>query len=460
MKKVVFVFILMMLLSGIVSHAQKTKDLAVVAHDSTARFLVDIDSSGTRRTKTVKLPTGGYLYVRSGGTLTDTTVASFDTTSMNSRINSKLNVTDTTPLHNQIVQKLSKGDSNSFYVTKFVVDSGKAAIRDVQVLKISYNDSGVIYYTLYDVDTAKNNLRQYANLRFKYSDSTGGSINTKSGANTWTGLQTFAAVLSSSSSGSPAYGVTATTSAANMTSSGFASLFHAVFTGARPSGATGQNYFFDGVYNGSRVFSVDTNGRVICWSVNMLYGGLGITNGNSVTTGTLLATFNNVLGLVVSNTNSSVSNRAMSVEKNNTDNVFCIMRIVKNSTVVDSIPNDGSIWSAANGTFAGRVIAGSNTDDGNAMQCTGNFKLETAGNKILIATGSNGIQGSGTLASGTVTISNTSVTANSHITLIYTGGTPGNVPALGVSSRVAGTSFTVVSSNASDSGTFTYLIVN
>lgn len=106
----------------------------------------------------------------------------------------------------------------------------------------------------------------------------------------------------------------------------------------------------------------------------------------------------------------------------------------------------------------GRALFGTGTDDGNQVQISGNLKLENAGNKILIATGTNSIQNTGTLSGGTVTISNTSVTASSHITLTPTSNS--NLGQWYISSRVAGTSFTVTSTNASDASSFTYLIVN
>lgn len=109
----------------------------------------------------------------------------------------------------------------------------------------------------------------------------------------------------------------------------------------------------------------------------------------------------------------------------------------------------------------GNIGVGSTTDNSNGkLQITGNLALETAGNKLLIATGTNAAAGTGTLSSGTVTITTSAVTASSLIILTYNGGSVGTVPALGVSSKTAGTGFTVVSSNASDSGTFSWTIIN
>lgn len=72
--------------------------------------------------------------------------------------------------------------------------------------------------------------------------------------------------------------------------------------------------------------------------------------------------------------------------------------------------------------------------------------------------GSNKKQGVATLVAGTVTVSNTSVTANSRIFLTSNvdGGTPGW---LRVSAKTVGTSFVITSSSASDTSTVAWLIL-
>lgn len=80
--------------------------------------------------------------------------------------------------------------------------------------------------------------------------------------------------------------------------------------------------------------------------------------------------------------------------------------------------------------------------------------------KLSITTGTNASAGTGTLAAGTVTISTTVVTASSLIFLTDTASTLTNVGTLSVSSKSAGASFTVTSSNVLDTSTFNWLIVN
>jgi hypothetical protein len=84
----------------------------------------------------------------------------------------------------------------------------------------------------------------------------------------------------------------------------------------------------------------------------------------------------------------------------------------------------------------------------------------TFNGKIKIPTGSNAQAGTGTLVGGTVTISTTAVTASSLIFVTDTSSTITNVGTLTVSSKSAGTSFTVTSTLALDTSTFNWLIIN
>lgn len=85
------------------------------------------------------------------------------------------------------------------------------------------------------------------------------------------------------------------------------------------------------------------------------------------------------------------------------------------------------------------------------------FSIKTAGKGLRVREGSNAKQGTAVLVAGTVTVANTAVTANSRIFLTsqVDGGTPGF---LRVSARVAGTSFTITSSNGADTSTVAYQI--
>ena len=106
--------------------------------------------------------------------------------------------------------------------------------------------------------------------------------------------------------------------------------------------------------------------------------------------------------------------------------------------------------------FSGAVTIGSTTNDGvNKLRVVGDVSIDGA---IKVVTGSNKAVGTATLSSGTVTVSNTLITVNSIITL-----TPQNCVSCGtpyISAKVAGTSFTITSTNASDGSTIGYTIFN
>lgn len=90
----------------------------------------------------------------------------------------------------------------------------------------------------------------------------------------------------------------------------------------------------------------------------------------------------------------------------------------------------------------------------------GNLVLGTAGNKLSIATGSNASVGtSAAMTAGTITISTTAVSASSIIFLICA--TPGGTQGiLSVGTITAGTSFVINSSEAADTSTVNWLIIN
>ena len=94
----------------------------------------------------------------------------------------------------------------------------------------------------------------------------------------------------------------------------------------------------------------------------------------------------------------------------------------------------------------------------NAVQAFGGLDVTGAGNGLSVKEGSNCKQGTAALVSGSKVVSNTAVTANSRIfiTSQVDGGTPGF---LRVSTRTAGTSFTVTSSSGTDTSTFAYEII-
>lgn len=83
----------------------------------------------------------------------------------------------------------------------------------------------------------------------------------------------------------------------------------------------------------------------------------------------------------------------------------------------------------------------------------------SVGSVFSILSGANGRAGVGTLTAGTATIATNAVTGSCLIFLTDTSGTVTNVGSLTVSAKTAGTSFTVTSTNAADTSTFSWLIV-
>ncbi len=87
-----------------------------------------------------------------------------------------------------------------------------------------------------------------------------------------------------------------------------------------------------------------------------------------------------------------------------------------------------------------------------------NLTLDSVGTGITIKEGSGGRMGTATLVGGTAVVSNSTVTANTRIFL--TSDAPGGTPGwLSISTRTASTSFTILSSNALDTSTVSWLLV-
>lgn len=103
-------------------------------------------------------------------------------------------------------------------------------------------------------------------------------------------------------------------------------------------------------------------------------------------------------------------------------------------------------------TALGQMIA-----SGDVITNFGNVIVKNAGKGVTVKEGSNCKQGTATLVAGQAVVSNTSVTATSRIFLTsqVDGGTPGF---LRVSTRTAGTSFTIQSSSVTDTSTVAYEI--
>jgi hypothetical protein len=110
------------------------------------------------------------------------------------------------------------------------------------------------------------------------------------------------------------------------------------------------------------------------------------------------------------------------------------------------------------GSLSGNLnVAGNIVQTALGQLTTSGVDVNLSGSGLRVAEGANPKQGTAVLAAGTVTVANTTVTANSRIFLTSQadGGTPGF---LRVSARVVGTSFTITSSSGTDTSTVAYEI--
>ncbi len=133
------------------------------------------------------------------------------------------------------------------------------------------------------------------------------------------------------------------------------------------------------------------------------------------------------------------------------------------ATATNSVPGiltaaDHTTYSGYATTIALKAPSASPTFTGDINSSTGNILVSTLGKGVQVKTGTNSKIGTAVLVAGTVTVTNTSVTTNSRIlvTSQTDGGTPGF---LRVSVKTVGTSFIIKSSNATDTSTVAWYIV-
>jgi len=127
-----------------------------------------------------------------------------------------------------------------------------------------------------------------------------------------------------------------------------------------------------------------------------------------------------------------------------------------NSTTVITNPAANTLW-LHNGAL--QAPTGQNVTFASPLAVSGRVDITLAGSGFRAAEGSNAKQGTALLSAGTVTVANTSVTANSRIVLTaQTLGTVTTPSALCVSARTAGTSFTILASQNTDTSIVAYQI--
>ncbi|MBS1529699.1 MAG: right-handed parallel beta-helix repeat-containing protein, partial [Bacteroidetes bacterium] len=149
---------------------------------------------------------------------------------------------------------------------------------------------------------------------------------------------------------------------------------------------------------------------------------------------------------------------------------ICSGTIINGCTFYNFASAAMTIYSPNGGTLTGLRFSNNMLNSGTMLSTTygsgasnstpyyyGNSP-ELIGSKVILATGTNASAGTATLVAGTVTVSNTLVTASSLILLSVSavGGTQGMLS----STKVAGTSFTITSSSATDTSTVAWVMVN
>lgn len=128
-------------------------------------------------------------------------------------------------------------------------------------------------------------------------------------------------------------------------------------------------------------------------------------------------------------------------------------------------PGGNSATPGAGGDIVFRAAATTSLTDrlrivaatGEVRVSTGNLQIATAGNGLQIKSGAGAKIGQATLVAGTVTVANTNITTNSRIflTVSAAGGTQGFLR----TAKVAGTSFTITSTSATETSVVDWFIV-
>lgn len=132
--------------------------------------------------------------------------------------------------------------------------------------------------------------------------------------------------------------------------------------------------------------------------------------------------------------------------------------------VTGTLAVDGAATFGDNVTVTGYTALQAGQADGQFTLWSGakdTLRLGTAGGGLAIAEGAGATSGVATLVAGTVTVNTDKVAANSRIQLtVQSLGTVADPKPVAVTARVAGTSFTIRSSDATDTSVVAWVIVS
>lgn len=157
---------------------------------------------------------------------------------------------------------------------------------------------------------------------------------------------------------------------------------------------------------------------------------------------------NRILKDAVSGTSLDWANRTLTDSSGSLSFDYQNRQLLSASTVVlEYVASSVSFFSAA-----AYILA---TGD---IGATGNISITTAGKGLKIKEGANAKMGLSTLVAGVVVVSNTSVDSSSRIFLTPQNSS-GTVGSVRITSKVAGTSFTITSSSLTDTSTIAWQII-
>lgn len=250
---------------------------------------------------------------------------------------------------------------------------------------------------------------------------------------------------------------------------------HGYFSGLITAGTVSSNI----IATTLTVGTVSATGNVIVGGVASVTG--NIIGGATLTIGTVSATGNAIIGGVISAVGAMVTSASFTVGTGTiiaakitaTTGSFTALLTAGTASI------SGAIIGGANGSFAtiitvatvsatGNLITGGTASIGGeiiggtvitvgTVSATGNIIGNTTASGYFLKEGSNASMGTVTLVSGTANVATTKVTTASRIMLTPQAAGSGN-GSVAVSSRTAGTSFAIGSTNILDDRVIAWLI--
>lgn len=152
----------------------------------------------------------------------------------------------------------------------------------------------------------------------------------------------------------------------------------------------------------------------------------------------------------------------ISLGTNNTSpaaNTISILDLLGGSTTTSLYIGSDNNGHVSDTTRTNFVRGASDTGKTNTIITNASMSLNDVSAGFTFKAGANARTGTGTLSGGTLAVTNTSITANSQVFVMDTGGgTLANIGSLYIASQTATTGFTVTSTNVLDNSTFRYWI--